>query len=290
MRPVSFPILHIAREAEWRQALERGEYRPDGFDRDGFIHCSTPVQLPEVASRVFPGQRGLVLLTIETDRLTSDVRFENVDGGAILYPHVYGGLNLGAVSAAQTFEPAADGRFGLPLSHWQHIKACHPQAQTSPRPVFLRGSHFDGASHWAHRATLVRAADGMLELSTPLGQSVATDRGEWLSPYHTTSYLWPDRYYNAIRLTNADGSLDGWYCNIASPVIFDGEAVNYVDLQLDVRVLLEDGGSRCEVWDEDEFTEARQRYGYDESLVRHCYEAVEEIKALVAGRVFPFST
>jgi len=61
-----------------------------------------------------------------------------------------------------------------------------------------------------------------------------------------------DRWYNIFEIhAHQDDHLRGWYVNIASPAIFDGERLSYKDLALDVLVF-PDG--RQLVLDEDEFT------------------------------------
>ena len=107
-------ILHIATRQAWAQAQTNGSYRPEMFSVEGFIHCSTPAQVVQVADRHFRGQTGLLLLTIETDRVSAEIRYENLIGGAELFPHIYGELNLDAVVRVSDFEPAADGNFSLP--------------------------------------------------------------------------------------------------------------------------------------------------------------------------------
>ncbi len=92
--------------------MMKGSYRSDSLDREGFIHCSLPRQLVTVANRFYAGQAGLVLLCMEGDRLTAEVRYEAVDGDE--FPHLYGSLNLEAVTQVLDFEPNAEGLFDLP--------------------------------------------------------------------------------------------------------------------------------------------------------------------------------
>jgi uncharacterized protein (DUF952 family) len=45
-------ILHICSAAEW-QASPDDHYRCASLDHEGFIHCSRPEQVVEVAGRLF---------------------------------------------------------------------------------------------------------------------------------------------------------------------------------------------------------------------------------------------
>jgi protein associated with RNAse G/E len=162
-----------------------------------------------------------------------------------------------------------------------------------PRTVFVHATNYDGSSHWQHPAELVEARDDIVMTRTAAGINVKHERGVYVSPFNTRGHYWPDRWFNVIRLELPDpstgwGRLTGWYCNIATPVQFDGESVRYVDLQLDVRVFAEDHGLRCSVLDEDEFETARERYAYPDDLVERARRAVDEVIELVVRRAFPF--
>jgi uncharacterized protein (DUF952 family) len=78
---------------------------------DGFIHCSTHEQLLRVANSRFRGRTDLVLLRIDAALVRDLIRYENLEGGAELYPHLYGSLAKAAVVAATPLRPDADGGF-----------------------------------------------------------------------------------------------------------------------------------------------------------------------------------
>ena len=106
-------ILHICPHVMWFEAQQQGDYRAASLDREGFIHCSTPEQVVGTANFLFRGQHGLVLLVIDSDRVTAPIKYEDAGNGQ-LFPHVYGPLNLDAVVGVQEFEPRADGSFKTP--------------------------------------------------------------------------------------------------------------------------------------------------------------------------------
>ena len=157
------------------------------------------------------------------------------------------------------------------------------------RQVRVHATNYDGADHWRHPASLVDATDHLVITATTAGLEVQTETGIFVSPFNTRGHYWPDRWFNVIRLEEPGYGLSGFYCNVATPVQFDGETVRYVDLQLDVRVFAQpDGAYRYEIWDEDEFEAARERYDYPDDLVARCRHAVEDVIALVESRAFPF--
>jgi uncharacterized protein (DUF952 family) len=104
-------LLHITTAQAVAAAERGGEYLPEAFAREGFIHCSYPGQLVAVANRIFRGRRDLVVLHIDRAALECPVVDENLEGGTELYPHVYGPLPMAAVIAVHPFPCGADGRF-----------------------------------------------------------------------------------------------------------------------------------------------------------------------------------
>jgi uncharacterized protein (DUF952 family) len=92
--PAIYKLLSVD---EWREARATGEFRGSAVDlADGYIHFSTAEQVVETAARHFAGQRGLVMLAVDTVRLGDDLRWETSRGGA-LFPHLYAPLPLAAV-------------------------------------------------------------------------------------------------------------------------------------------------------------------------------------------------
>jgi uncharacterized protein (DUF952 family) len=108
-------ILHCTRQIDWQKAVSVGLYNSPSLEKEGFIHFSTMAQLLSVVNQMFRGQKGLVLLCVESD-LLAEVRYENLEHGTELYPHVYGPVNLDAVMRVLDFPPTANGTFRLPAS------------------------------------------------------------------------------------------------------------------------------------------------------------------------------
>ena len=111
-------IAHITSAAEWRAALTAGSYTAASLQAQGFIHCSafSADQLLAVADFLYAGQAGLVVLLIDPGRLTHEVRYEDTESPGHFFPHVYGPLDLEAVTAVLDFPPQPDGTFRLPDS------------------------------------------------------------------------------------------------------------------------------------------------------------------------------
>ena len=115
-------IYHLTSPQAWQEARQRGEYRTDSLESEGFIHCSTETQILPVAENFYKGQPGLVLLKINPTLLASELRWEPPSGGTPppgvpegeFFPHVYGPINLDAVVKVYDLETNPDGSYKSP--------------------------------------------------------------------------------------------------------------------------------------------------------------------------------
>ena len=94
-------IYHIVLPEIWEQVRNEPLYRHESLAAEGFIHCSYEDQLVAVIERYYSDRDELVVLTIDTDKLTARLVAEPSTGGEI-YPHIYGPLNMTAVVDAET--------------------------------------------------------------------------------------------------------------------------------------------------------------------------------------------
>jgi uncharacterized protein (DUF952 family) len=107
-------IYHIISEADWRNALENGSYQPVSLQAEGFIHFSYLHQVVGSANLFYANQDHLLLLVVDPEKLAAEVHYENTTGGAELFPHLYGLLNLEAVVTVLPLSRDAEGNFCLP--------------------------------------------------------------------------------------------------------------------------------------------------------------------------------
>ena len=99
--------VHITTRSAWRAAQTEGRYQTDSLESEGFIHCSHPEQVIGVANAFYQQAPELVLLWIDPRRVIPDIRWEAADGDE--FPHIYGPLNLDAVTDVRDFSPDSDG-------------------------------------------------------------------------------------------------------------------------------------------------------------------------------------
>jgi uncharacterized protein (DUF952 family) len=107
-------IYKICPASAWREAERQGVYRGSADDsRDGFIHFSTASQVAETAKKHFFGQTGLFLIAVDAAALGEALRLEPSRNGE-LFPHLYGELDLGAVTGVFDMHARSDGTHDIP--------------------------------------------------------------------------------------------------------------------------------------------------------------------------------
>jgi uncharacterized protein (DUF952 family) len=107
---MSRPTLHLVAEERWLAHDPGVAYLPEGWERDGFIHCTDgDAEMVAVANRLYVHDpRSFLVLTVDLERVGSPWRFDDPDRR---YPHVYGALDPSAVSEVRRMRRDQDGRF-----------------------------------------------------------------------------------------------------------------------------------------------------------------------------------
>lgn len=109
-------IFHLATPEEWVVAQASGRVAPASLAHEGFVHCSTDLQLTGTIQRHFGGVDELVLLRLHEERLADELRWEESRPGEP-YPHLYRAIELAEVAEAipwrrrtSTAQPSAVSR------------------------------------------------------------------------------------------------------------------------------------------------------------------------------------
>ncbi len=89
-------IYHIVLPEVWEKFKGEKFYEADSLKTEGFIHCSFAGQLETVLRRYYKDADRVMILEIETEKLTSKLVNEPSTGGEI-YPHIYGKINADAI-------------------------------------------------------------------------------------------------------------------------------------------------------------------------------------------------
>lgn len=93
---MSSVIYHITTVSSWLQQRTAIYYQHSSLVEEGFIHCCRETQIEGVLERYFQGQSDLLLLTVNTELVVSDIRYETATGGEA-FPHIYGAIEKAAI-------------------------------------------------------------------------------------------------------------------------------------------------------------------------------------------------
>ena len=94
-------IYHVITAINWQKAIEQGFYEAESLSGEGFIHSSKAEQVQGVLQRYYVGQTNLLLLHIDEAKLTSPLKFELAPSVNEEFPHIYGPLNIDAVTKVE---------------------------------------------------------------------------------------------------------------------------------------------------------------------------------------------
>lgn len=73
-------IYHILPKHDWEQVKDRKFYAPSSLKKDGFIHCSTKDQVIPTLNRRFKGNKDLLLLIIDPEKVKAEIIYEDLKG------------------------------------------------------------------------------------------------------------------------------------------------------------------------------------------------------------------
>ena len=89
-------IYHITKLNWWEKFKKLPFYESETLNQEGFIHCSESQYLERVLALYFKGQKDLVLIHIDSDKVKPEIKYELAPDN-ISFPHIYGQLNKEAI-------------------------------------------------------------------------------------------------------------------------------------------------------------------------------------------------
>jgi uncharacterized protein (DUF952 family) len=100
----------------WSDGQKNGKYIQSmvGASQDdgGYIHANTPEQIIPMLNRHYTDYVDILLLLVDLDKVSSEVKFEASSGPTPgLFPHIYGPLNIDAVYETLVPSKDASGNF-----------------------------------------------------------------------------------------------------------------------------------------------------------------------------------
>ncbi|HLV49676.1 MAG TPA: DUF402 domain-containing protein [Erysipelothrix sp.] len=143
----------------------------------------------------------------------------------------------------------------------------------------------DGSTHrtWSS-ATILDVTENLIVAITYKTWVVESDGRRWFTREPAICFYYNDRWYNVMAMIRKRGIY--YYCNLASPSIYDGEAIKNIDYDLDVKVFPD--GSYI-LLDEEEFVDHQVMMSYDESIIDIVRQEQRRLVNVVKAGNYPFN-
>ncbi len=89
-------VYHLITPQEWEIAKNQPSYAAESLALEGFIHCSTAVQVAKTANNYFKNQPEMLVLHIKEENL-ADATLKYETNAYDTFPHIYGHIVREAV-------------------------------------------------------------------------------------------------------------------------------------------------------------------------------------------------
>lgn len=106
-------LFHITTRDDWKQHQRGGNYEPESFEKEGFIHCSTGSQLEDTANRLFGDEDEVLLLVIDVSMVREDLKYEKDEETGEEFPHIYAPLRISYVIDKIDIKAEDNGKFSI---------------------------------------------------------------------------------------------------------------------------------------------------------------------------------
>ncbi|MDI6452849.1 DUF402 domain-containing protein [Peloplasma aerotolerans] len=112
---------------------------------------------------------------------------------------------------------------------------------------------------------------------------IENDGRSWHTKEPAICYFYSDLWFNIIGMLKKDGIY--FYCNLSSPYLYDGEAIKYIDYDLDVKVFPD--GSYI-VLDEREYATHLDQMCYSEEIQEIIQDQIKVLIDRIENKEKPF--
>lgn len=150
--------------------------------------------------------------------------------------------------------------------------------------VYIQSFKHDGSLHrtWA-KATVLEHREDCLVVVTYKAMVSESNGRVWQTREPAICFFYPDKWYNIISMIRKRGVT--YYCNVASPYLYDGEAIKNIDYDLDLKVY--PNGS-YDILDEDEFARHGMEMNYSLDIQKCAWDSLRELVDLARDGSKPF--
>lgn len=151
--------------------------------------------------------------------------------------------------------------------------------------VYIQSFKHDGSLHrtWCKGFVLKSTPEEIVAV-TNKAWVIEADGRRWFTREPAVCFFWPDRWYNVISMIRKSGIY--YYCNLASPSLYDGEAIKNIDYDLDVKLYPD---RSYEILDEGEYRDHAAAMHYPPEVCRIVEAQMKELIMHMEHSDLPFT-
>lgn len=151
--------------------------------------------------------------------------------------------------------------------------------------VYIQSFKHDGSLHrtWC-KGFVVEADEKHIVAVTNRAWVIEADGRKWLTREPAICFFYDDCWWNVISMIRHSGVY--YYCNLASPSMYDGEAIKNIDYDLDVK-LYPDGS--YQILDEDEYDMHSKQMHYPKEIMEIVERQMQELLHQMELQKNPFN-
>ncbi|MBR0461641.1 MAG: DUF402 domain-containing protein [Erysipelotrichaceae bacterium] len=151
--------------------------------------------------------------------------------------------------------------------------------------VFVQSYKHNGSLHrtWS-KALVIDVREDFTVVVTDHSWVVEADGRRWLTKEPAICFYYDNRWFNIISMVRKAGIY--YYCNIASPSLYDGEAIKNIDYDLDVKVFPDE---TYVVLDQNEYDYHKEKMNYPDSIKEIIDKELKELIGMIERKEDPFN-
>lgn len=156
------------------------------------------------------------------------------------------------------------------------------------RKIKIVSQKYNGALRDEYESYLYAEDEAMIVALSPPGTPYYYHKkqGWFASEDGLLELYFKHKWYNVWHICEQNSGINHIYANIAMPVTRQDNVLTWVDLDLDLRVHLDDS---LELLDEDEFVENSALFAYPPAVVEQARAAVAELVTCYQQGAFPLN-
>lgn len=151
--------------------------------------------------------------------------------------------------------------------------------------VHIQSFKHDGSLHrtWS-QAFVLESDEDLIVAVTDRAWVIEDDGRKWVTREPAICFFYAHKWFNVISMIRHEGVF--YYCNLASPSLYDGEAIRNIDYDLDVK-LYPDGG--YSILDENEYQEHARLMKYPTTVMNILEKQMQQLIEMMERGEDPFN-